>query len=125
MAVVYTAESRSLASLEVLVHTEDTQVLAAIKWATIPVRIDEPLIEIADSLPHKWRQLPASPSTREFGSRWVAESRSAVLRVPSAVVDGEFNYLLNPRHADFARLEIGEPQPFSFDPRLSHSPRSS
>jgi RES domain-containing protein len=109
----------------VLVHTEDTQVLAAIKWATIPVRIDEPLIEIADSLPAKWRQLPAPPSTREFGSRWVAESRSVVLRVPSAVVDGEFNYLLNPRHPDFARLEIGDPQSYSFDPRLSYLPRSS
>lgn len=108
-----------------LVHTEDTQVLAAITWATIPVRIDEPLIEIADSLPHKWHQLPAPSSTREFGSRWVAESRSVALRVPSAVVDGEFNYLLNPRHPDFARLEIGDPQSFSFDSRLSYLSRSS
>ncbi len=117
--MVYTAESRSLASLEVLVHTEDTQVLAAIEWATIPVRIAQPLIEVADSLPDDRRRLPAPPSTRELGSLWIEASRSAVLRVPSIVVDGEFNYLLNPRHPDFARLEIGEPQPFSFDPRLS------
>lgn len=100
-------------------HTEDTQVLAAIKWATTPVRIEKRFIEIADSLPDDWRQLPAPPSTRELGSHWVAESRSAVLRVPSIVVDGEFNYLLNPRHPDFARLEIGELRLFSFDPRLS------
>jgi RES domain-containing protein len=109
----------------VLVHTEDTQVLAAITWATIPVRIAEPLIEIAHSLPGDWRQLPAPPSTRELGSRWAVETRSVVLRVPSAVVEGEFNYLLNPRHPDFARLEIGEPQRFSFDPRLSYLKRSS
>lgn len=102
-----------------LVHTEDTQVLAGIKWATIPVRIDESLIQIADPLPDDWRLLPAPRSTRQLGSRWVAESRSAVLRVPSIVVDGEFNYLLNPRHPDFPRLEIGEPRPFSFDQRLS------
>jgi len=106
------------------VHTEDTRVLSAIRWVTIPVRIDERFIEIADSLPDNWRQLPAPPSTRELGSRWVAESRSAVLRVPSIVVD-EFNYLLNPRHPDFARLEIGGPQPFSFDPRLIPLPRLS
>lgn len=93
--------------------------LAAIKWATIPVRIDEPLIEIAHVLPDDWRLLPAPPSTQEFGSRWVVEARSVVLRVPSAVVEGEFNYLLNPHHPNFARLEIGEPQRFSFDPRLS------
>lgn len=94
------------------------------KWATIPVYIDEPLIEIADSLPQDWRRLPAPPSTRELGSRWARESRSAVLRVPSIVVDGEFNYLLNPRHPDFARLRLGEPQAFSFDPRLNTSPHS-
>jgi RES domain-containing protein len=124
IAVVYTAESRSLASLEVLVHTEDTQVLAAMSWAMIPVSIDESLIESLQGLPVDWRELPAPVSTREVGTRWVAESRSAVLRVPSIVVDGEFNYVLNPRHADFARLEIGEPLQFSFDPRLSGSPRS-
>jgi len=121
VAVVYTAESRSLASLEVLVHTEDTQILAAVTWAMIPVSIDESLVEILQELPVEWRQLPAPQSTREIGTQWVSESRSAVLRVPSTVVDGEFNYLLNPRHADFARLEIGEPLAFSFDPRLSGS----
>jgi RES domain-containing protein len=103
----------------VLVHTEDTQVLAAIKWATIPVYIDETFIEVSDPLPEDWRRLPAPSSTRELGSRWVADSRSVVLRVPSIVVDGEFNYLLNPRHPDFTRLKTGEPQVFSFDPRLS------
>jgi RES domain-containing protein len=121
IAVVYTAESRSLASLEVLVHTEDTQVLAAVRWAMIPVGIDESLIELLQTLPVNWSQLPAPQSTREVGTRWVAESRSAVLRVPSIVVEGEFNYVLNPQHADFARLEIGEPLEFSFDPRLSGS----
>jgi RES domain-containing protein len=125
IAVVYTAESRSLASLEVLVHTEDTQVLAAVNWAMIPVSIDESLIEILQALPVDWRRLPAPLSTREVGTHWVAESRSAVLRVPSIVVDGEFNYVLNPQHADFARLEFGQPLAFSFDPRLGGSPRSS
>ena len=125
IAVVYTAESRSLASLEVLVHTEDTQVLAAVSWSMIPVGIDESLIESLPALPVDWRQLPAPLSTREVGTRWAIESRSAVLRVPSIVVEGEFNYVLNPRHADFARLEIGAPLSLSFDPRLSGSSRSS
>jgi RES domain-containing protein len=49
----------------------------------------------------------------------VREARSAVLEVPSIVVNGEFNYLLNPEHPDFERLEIGSALPFSFDPRLT------
>jgi RES domain-containing protein len=48
---------------------------------------------------------------------------SVALRVPSIVVDGEFNYLLNPLHPDFAQLKIGEPRRFSFDPRLSTLPQ--
>jgi RES domain-containing protein len=44
--------------------------------------------------------------------------RSAVLRVPSAVVHVEANYILNPAHADFSRIEIGEPRPLDLDVRL-------
>lgn len=99
-------------------HTEDTRVLAAVQWVTIPVEFDERLIESPTHLPREWRELPAPPSTRNFGSRWVKQARSPVLRVPSIVVDGEFNYVLNPRHAQFKDLQIGSPMPFSFDPRL-------
>jgi hypothetical protein len=47
--------------------------------AMIPVSIDESLIEIFQALPVDWRQLPAPLSTREVGTRWVAESRLAVI----------------------------------------------
>jgi RES domain-containing protein len=101
------------------VHTEDTQILSAMQWVTIPVDIDEQLIETAQSLPADWHQLPAPQSTRQFGNRWVAEARSVALRVPSIVVSGEFNYLINPRHKDFDKLIIGSALRFSFDPRLT------
>jgi RES domain-containing protein len=91
----------------------------AICMPAIHVRREDIHAEPGVQAPENWRQPPATRSTREAGTRWVAESRSAVLRVPSIVVDGEFNYLLNPRHTDFTRLEIGEPLAFSFDPRLS------
>ena len=101
-----------------LAHTEDTRLLAAVQRVTIPVDIDERLIEIANHLPEDWRELPAPPSTRDFGSRWVMQARSPVMQVPSIVVDGEFNYILNPRHADFGQLKIAASAPFSFEPRL-------
>ncbi len=99
-------------------HTEDTGLLAAVQWMMIPVDIDEQLIELAKQPPEDWRQRPAAPSTRELGTRWVMEARAAVLRVPSVVVDGEFDYILNPRHPDFRQLKIGVAASFSFDPRL-------
>ncbi len=55
---------------------------------------------------------------QSLGDYWIDSMRSAVLRVPSAVVPNEFNYLLNPRHGDFARIIPELPVPFTFDERL-------
>jgi len=53
-----------------------------------------------------------------YGSDWLRESKSAVLDVPSAIVQVERNLLLNPRHPDFAKLIISRPKAFTFDPRM-------
>lgn len=118
MPVVYAAQTLSLASLEVLVHAEDTRLLAAMRWVAIPVEFDESLLLLPESLSRDWRRTPAPSSTRKFGNAWISAGRSVVLRVPSAVTPGEFNYLINPRHTDFGRLKIGPAERFSFDSRL-------
>lgn len=117
--VIYTAESRSLAALEVLVHADETSTLARIEWVCIPLVVPQRHVEIPKRFPDTWRQYPHSRATQEFGGQWIRENRSAALRVPSAVVPGEFNYLINPGHADFAEVKIGESEVFAFDPRLS------
>lgn len=101
-----------------LVHVQDTGLLAAMHWVAIPVGFDESLVFTPRVLPRNWRRMPTLSSTQAFGDTWVAEGRSAVLRVPSAVTAGEFNYILNPRHAEFERLRIGSAERFSFDHRL-------
>jgi RES domain-containing protein len=53
-----------------------------------------------------------------LGDRWLTDAPSAALRVPSALVPAEWNYLLNPRHPDFARIRIGTPEAVPVDPRL-------
>jgi RES domain-containing protein len=115
---IYTAESRSLASLEVLVHAEDTSLLSAMSMVAIPISFAETLLETPTKFPTDWRDLPAPNSTRAFGDAWIASVRSAILRVPSGVTLGEFNYLLNPNHPDFSRIHLGQPEPFCFDGRL-------
>jgi RES domain-containing protein len=54
-----------------------------------------------------------------MGDRWVKKQSSAILTVPSIVVPDEYNYLLNPTHPDFAKIEIGKPIIYYFDPRLT------
>ena len=70
-------------------------------------------------LPRTWRDDPPPTKVRAIGDTWVVGGTSAVLRVPSALVPGENNFLLNPRHEDFRKLRIGKPLPFRFDPRLA------
>ena len=53
-----------------------------------------------------------------IGDEWLRSRASPVLRVPSVIIPGENNFLLDPAHADFAKLSIGKPQDFRFDPRL-------
>lgn len=117
--IVYCAESRALAALEILAHAGEVGVLGAIEWVCLSALIPDDCIEKPPRYPATWRQFPHSPETRDFGDTWARAGRAAVLRVPSAVVPGEFNYLLNPAHPDFTRLEIGQPEPFLFDPRLA------
>jgi RES domain-containing protein len=117
--IVYAAESRSLAALEILANALDRGALSSKPWVLAWAELSAPQIESPDRYPEDWRKHPPPNSTRAFGDAWLASSRSLALRVPSAVIGGEFNYLLNPRHPDFIRLRFGQPEPFFFDPRLS------
>jgi RES domain-containing protein len=116
--VVYVAASVSLAVLEVLVHLGDSGVLSA--YSLCEVEFDDGLIERLDRsrLPDDWRSYPAPPELRRIGDAWVRGRSSAVLDVPSAVVERENNYLINPEHPDFVSMSIGHPEPFEFDARL-------
>lgn len=118
LRVVYCAESRSLAALEVLVGLDDKDRLFAIPWVCIPATVSMESVEKATKVPTDWREYPHTVAPQAFGAEWVQGQRSVALRVPSVVVPGEFNYLLNPAHPDFKRVRIGKPEPFSFDPRL-------
>lgn len=119
LAVVYTAASVALAMAEYLVHLEPREAPPDLVLVAADFPADLALTSIvAGDMPPRWRRYPAPEALGRMGSRWVEEGTTAVLRVPSAVVPQESNYLLNPRHPDFRRIKIGRPEAFSFDPRL-------
>jgi RES domain-containing protein len=119
MPVVYASESRSLAVLELLANVEFPEALAATAWVVRSAHVPLAGIEKPTRVPASWRQYPRSTETQAFGDAWLRTRQTLALRVPSAVVPGEFNYLLNPAHPDFDQVELGPPEPFSFDPRLA------
>jgi RES domain-containing protein len=118
IAMVYTAGSKSLATLELLVHLGNTSVLPS--FSTCPVDFDDSLVELIDSstLPRDWRQAPPPISLQAVGDDWISRGSSVVLRAPGAIIDSEYNYLINPMHIDFKKLVIGTMEVFTLDPRL-------
>jgi RES domain-containing protein len=118
-AVVYTAETQSLAALELLVHLQAPELLQ--RYILIGVEIANSLVQELDQsrLPRNWRVEPAPAELKTIGDEWVVNGSSVALRVPSAIVPAEHNFLLNPAHPDFKKLTIAEPVLFSFDERLA------
>ena len=114
-SVVYSSGSKALAALESLVHLNPPVIF---KYVAIPIEFDDALVEKVTVLPVEWTEEPPPPATKDIGDVWVKEARSAVLELPSVIVPGEPNYLLNPAHPDFKKIVIGKSEPFSFDPRL-------
>jgi RES domain-containing protein len=58
------------------------------------------------------------PAPRQIGSDWIATGRSLALMVPSVVIDGEWNVLINPTHPEATRIKPEQPKPFHFDARM-------
>ncbi|WP_244438953.1 RES family NAD+ phosphorylase [Paraburkholderia dilworthii] len=116
VAMVYTAQTQSLALLEMLV--QDSPLRA--HYVMIPARFPETIVERIDSasLPVDWRDISARAELQQVGTTWSQTRASAVLAVPSAVVPAETNYLLNPDHTDFVHVEIGAREEWLTDPRL-------
>ncbi len=116
--VAYASESIALATLEVLVNLQSSAMLVAYSLASL--QFPEEFVEELDLsiLPANWRNAPPPLENQAIGDQWVGDRRSAVLRVPSAIIVSAQNYLLNPAHPDFAKVMIEAPEPFQFDPRL-------
>jgi RES domain-containing protein len=107
--VVYAAQHVSLAVLETLVHANSQNLPPKLMTA----------IEVPNGVSIEDAPLMAMADSQVFGSKWVSEARTAVLAVPSVVVQGmELNFVLNPAHPEFQKITHGAAQLFAFDARL-------
>jgi len=110
--IVYASDHPSTTLLEMLVHVdlEDLPVNFQLLKIDCP---DDVGIQVADKI-----YLSDDVSTREIGDIWLSQGKTCLLRVPSAVLPVASNILINPRHADAARLEIETVLRYPFDSRL-------
>ncbi len=118
LPAVYASDSIALAVLETLVHASSSLAPAhRVVVVELPDGMDVTTVE-ADELPEGWRATPAPLSLRIFGREWIEASATAVMKVPSAIVPAESNFVLNPLHPEFARLAVVTADPFEIDVRL-------
>jgi len=118
---IYSSSSVALATLEILVHLGlANRSVVVNSYVFYRVGIPESLVLEVDpaDLPSNWAAPTAPPELSVVGDSWLDAREKAVLRVPSAVVFSEPNFILNPEHPDFSRLSIGPEQPYAFDSRL-------
>ncbi len=117
--LIYTSESRSLATVEYLVHLSLPEAPGDLSMATLEVP-DDILPEPLDlsSLPRNWRESPPPVKLADLGTEWARSRTSLLLRVPSAVIEHEHNMLINPAHNGMSRVKLVEVKPYKLDERL-------
>jgi RES domain-containing protein len=117
--MIYTAANRSLAMAEIIVHFTLATIPDDYVMMTIFVPDDAGIRDVkVTDLPPYWNAWPHPISTQAIGDHFIAENKYLLLRVPSAVTQGDFNLLINPFHPDFARVRIIDTQKFPFDNRI-------
>jgi len=104
IGVVYMSDSLALAALEIIVHAASYQALR--DYVSIRVIFPKALVvDVNDiaSLPKDWQADSPPEKLKDIGKKWANNQISAVLKVPSAIIPTECNYVLNPNHPDFKK----------------------
>ncbi len=117
--MIYTSANRSLACLENVVHRGQFGLSQVFSVMTIQVddNIKKEKIELKD-LPEDWKEFHQMPFTQAIGEKWISENKTAIIEIPSSIIEEEVNYLINPKHIDFKFVKLIKTDPFVFDNRI-------
>lgn len=119
VSMIYTSDSRALCTTEVAVHVPLGILPSDFKIISIEIPDHIKILVLPLSkLPTDWKSIPHSGSTQEIGDDFIKKNKAAVIKVPSAVVPGDFNFLFNPNHRDFLQINIKKIEDFAFNSRL-------
>lgn len=115
----YTSEHQSLAMLEYFVHLDkdDPPGDLVLAIAEVPDDLARQHADVRD-MPANWRESAAPPALAELGGEFAQRGEHCVLIVPSVLAPAEDNWLINPQHPDYKRIEIHEVGPLNYDPRM-------
>lgn len=117
--ILYAADSRALAKLEVAVNIPLNK-LPKNYYMTAIVIPDHLILEYdVNTLKGKdWKNNPPIKFTQTEGDKFIVSGNALAMKIPSSVVKGDYNYLVNPEHKDADKIEIVSSEKFNFDMRL-------
>ena len=117
--LIYTSANRSLAMAEVAVHLTLATLPSDFMMMTIHIPNILKMKKITTSeLPPNWSDFPPPSSNQTIGNKFVTDNKYCVLQIPSAITQGDFNFLINPNHPDFTKIKIVSVEKFPFDNRI-------
>lgn len=119
--VIYAGSTRSLSTLELVVHRNAIKPSVVYKVMIISVADADSLVTTLQtkSLPKNWRNFAAYSELQQLGSEWYGSKETLLLRVPSAIIPEEYNYLINTEHPDFAKnVQLVRTEKYFWDERL-------
>jgi RES domain-containing protein len=118
--VIYAGSSRSLSTLETIVHKSHIAPASPYKVMVISVPDDDALRQVVKikDLPDNWRSLSAYADLQRIGDQWYQKNEYLLLKVPSAVIPQEYNYVINTKHPEFKSVKLVRREPYFWDDRL-------
>lgn len=119
--LLYSGSSRSLATLELVVRRKSIALADDYRVMIISIADEEQLlISVSQvNLPENWRGIIAYSKLQEIGSNWYKSRQSLILKVPSAIISQEYNYLINTKHPNFlSKVSLVRTEKYFWDERL-------
>jgi len=120
--VIYVSQSRSLATLEMIVHRNNINLDN--NYRVLVISLDDGIEKFIDSvdlanLPKNWRSINSYHILQNIGSKWYKEKKFLIMKVPSVIIPQEFNYVINTNHINFKEhIKIIGVESFFWDDRL-------
>jgi RES domain-containing protein len=119
--IIYTGGSRSLSSLELIVHRNSISPVFKYKVMIISIADEESLYSdvLQADLPKDWRGMNSYPDLQQLGDGWYQSNKSLILKVPSAVIPKEYNFLININHPNYqSKVSLVRTEDYFWDERL-------
>jgi RES domain-containing protein len=100
----YCSESIALCTLEWLSHNGLS--VSGFDYYRYSIQIPDLLIKKYDvkDLPVNWNTTPATDFSRDFSDKYLFNSDSLAIAVPSVLIPEEYNLIINSSHSEFSKV---------------------